>query len=277
MARWFGRKPRQPARNPGLCETSNAGFTTEAIPELTEGARALFNTPVEDCDPELLQLILSVFAMQLAEMPELGLSDAKALFATLWQRLGAPFGDTTPDTARAEESDHAPEASLHEVPTAPAAPPGSPPDEVPTANAAPEAPPASRPDESQAAHAAPEAPQDEVPAAHAAPEAPPTSPLDEATANNAAPEAPPPPDVQPETTAFGLPGHATIAAAGALKSPGNSAIPPRPGRRRRRSLHYQDRRRLSRHRRALTGRVPRGAPQTPPSRRLCYAACAGPP
>ena len=105
IARWFGRKQRRPAPTNAapLPDTPDAPFTPEAYPGLTPEACALLNTPVEDCDPDTLRLVLSVFATRLAKAPALGGLDANALFATLCERLGAapdsPAPDPQPDAA----------------------------------------------------------------------------------------------------------------------------------------------------------------------------------
>ena len=120
IARWFGRKPRRPAPSARLPlpDSDDAPFTPETWPGLTPEACAILNTPVEKCDPELLRLVLSVFAQHLANTPALGLTDPSALFATLCQRLGAPAGDM-PDTAPPDE---APGTGMQAVPDVPPEP-----------------------------------------------------------------------------------------------------------------------------------------------------------
>ena len=142
IARWFGRKRRRPAPS-GIAssrEASDAPFTPEAYPELSPAFCAILNTPVEDCDPEILRLMLCALAELLAS--ELGLPDAKAVFAELWDRLGAPLDQTAPDAA----PDAAPEAATIAVPDAPPEPPAEPPaaaqpDRAALATTAPQPPP----------------------------------------------------------------------------------------------------------------------------------------
>ena len=204
IARWFGVKRRQPERAP-LPDGDDAPFTPEAYPQFSPEACALLNTPVEECDPDILRLILSVLAVQIADSLAMSEADARALFTTLRQRLGAPLGDT-PDTAPEVEPDEAP-----------------------------------------------------------------------ATAMDAVPDAPPvSPDAPPETQPAGLPDCAAITAAAAPEIMPDTALPPPPGVHRTRSLQH-DHRRLSRRGRTALPRVSRGGQRRLPSRRLCYAACAGPP
>ena len=97
LARWFGRNRRQPALlgRPPFPDSDDAPFTPQAYPGLSPEACAILNTPVEDCDPEILRLLLAVLARHIADSmrPELGL-DAETLFSTLCDRLGTVPGDS---------------------------------------------------------------------------------------------------------------------------------------------------------------------------------------
>ena len=235
MARWFGRKPRQPASGPSLSATSDFQFTTEAYPELTPEACAILNTPVGDCDPELLRLMVSVFAAQLAAMPELGLSDAKALFATLWQRLGAPLGDTAPDAA----PDAAP-ATTTDAPTRS------------TAGIAGRSTGRGQQCRTRSAAGRSSGRRNERRARSAAGAA------ERAARSNSGKFT--------GQRGTRCPRHFENQAG--HHSPVEARFPPQPIARAPPAVPLSP---------SPTGRVPRAAPKTPPPRRLCYAACAGPP
>lgn len=121
FARWFRRKP-QPA-NPPLPDRDDTLFTPETHPAFTPEICALLNTRVEDCDPDLLLLVVAAFARSLAESlpPELGL-DARALFSTIWDRLGPPEGESQPEAPPAEQPPPAPATAKAAKPDAPVAP-----------------------------------------------------------------------------------------------------------------------------------------------------------
>jgi len=153
IARWFGRF-RRPAPASWMTDP-DAFFTTEQYPELTQGACDLLNTRIEDCDPDVLRLLLSVLAEHIARATGMNPDDAEALFGTLWQHLGAP-----PDQPPPADAPPAPPASSG----APEAPGTT--DEAPAA-APPPAPPASPPSPPQTQ--APDAPA--APAAAGAPDA----------------------------------------------------------------------------------------------------------
>lgn len=119
---WIARRlglGRQRSRRPRLPSLGNAPFTPETCPGLTLQDCAFLNTPVEDCDPEVLRPLLSALAQHIAAAlpPELGMSDPQAVFATLWGRLGC---ETTPAPAPPEHPDPAPPPSAEaDVPAAP--------------------------------------------------------------------------------------------------------------------------------------------------------------
>ena len=210
FARWFGPKRRQPASpaRPALPGSDDAPFTPEAWPGLSPEARAFFNTPVEDCDPEILRLLLTALAGHIADTmaAELGM-DAEALFATLCGRLATTPSETRPDTAEPAPTPRTPE---HAAPDAVATPPI---------------------------------------------QAQGTEPLDAATTAVAMRDTRPD-GIFPPASVFRR--SRTLVHAG------------RPFRHFHRSL--VDRGRLGFH------RFLPGTPQAlPPPRRLCYAACAGPP
>ena len=90
------RAPRQPRRRPTFVpkRRDDLAFTEAAFPDLTPAAREFFNTPVEDCDPAMLGLVLEQLAGAIAGMmtPQDGMQDARDVFLALNSRLGALTG-----------------------------------------------------------------------------------------------------------------------------------------------------------------------------------------
>ena len=81
-------------------------FTAEAFPDLTPAAREFFNTPMEQCDPAMLGLVLEALAGAIAGMitPQDGMRDARDVFLAMNSRLGALTGGmqgTPPETITA--------------------------------------------------------------------------------------------------------------------------------------------------------------------------------
>ena len=158
-----GCEPGQaPPSHQPAAPTGDPPFTPEKFPTLSPKACAILNTPAEGCDPEFVQLVLFVLAGIRAETPEMSVTEARALFAELWERLGGPIPGTSaaaeqhrpPDAAPAAAPDSAPDAAPQAAPVAaqatrPAAPNASSvtPHDLPAAPDAPTAPEAaSRPD-----------------------------------------------------------------------------------------------------------------------------------
>ena len=117
IARWFGRNRHHGASfsAPQSPDSGNGRFTPEAYPHLTPAVCDFLNTPVEECDPDILHLTLTLFARHLAESlpPELGLN-AEALFSTLLDRLGSEAGTAQPDAPPPEAP--APDDATHPAP-----------------------------------------------------------------------------------------------------------------------------------------------------------------
>jgi len=118
IASWFGRRPPTAWPLAALSDSDDILFTPERYPELTPGACALLNTPVEDLDLQVLQVLLSALTAHIAGALRLSPTDAEALFGTLCQRLGSSLGQPGPDDALPGPPDEAPAA-----PDAPPAPP----------------------------------------------------------------------------------------------------------------------------------------------------------
>jgi len=230
------RRQRCPAATsrPACLSQGDIHFTPQAFPQLSAKACAILNTPLKDCDPKTLKLLVSAFTQHVTQVmsPEAGVADRAAAFPNLLHRLNAALADTNTD------------ASLSITPQAAAATP---------TDAMPDAPIAS-------------------------PQPPPTAPTTQWT--NHAPRLSLLPLSGPP--ASDPPAEATIAAA-APQTPPDTAAPCATVRHRSRSFR-SDTQSFARQRRRhfrcrpLFPRAVRNRLQClPPSRRLCYAACTGPP
>ena len=112
LARLFGRKPRQHATAaPGRRATGRNGpFAAGSHPRLSPEERAFLNTPLEQCDPALLRIVVAVVARHIANSmpPGLGMSDDAVVFDQLWSRfsarLGLPQPESPPDPPVSEPS-----------------------------------------------------------------------------------------------------------------------------------------------------------------------------
>ncbi len=87
------------------------------FPNLTPAAREFFNTPLEDCDPAMVGLVLEALAEAIAGMmtPQDGMQDARDVFLALSSRLGALTGGThgtPPETVPADPAAAADPATL---------------------------------------------------------------------------------------------------------------------------------------------------------------------
>ena len=261
LSRWFGRRPSQCAprtRAPAQAE-DDAPLPWENHPRLTPELRDFFNTPVAQCDPLMLRIVLSVIARQIAaRMPAESGGDAQALFAQMWARL-APALET--------------HARAGEAPS------------LPAADAAPDAPPVQ---ESQAADApTPSTAVSETASCQPAPRAALVS--DGEAAHHAVPRTLSPSDMDRSSPVTPY-RSGSVPDGRASQETHSQASPPcrrRPAFARHdatgaprgtfEAWRYHPLRRLHRCRARLrlwwisALRSPR------PPRRWCYAACAGPP
>ena len=112
LARLFGRRRAMAAVPEQSRELPDFDFSDEAFPELSPEARAFFNTPLEECDPAMLGVVLEALAELIAGSmtPQEGMRDARDVFLALSSRMEAVSG----------EAGHAPPAALPEVAAAPA-------------------------------------------------------------------------------------------------------------------------------------------------------------
>jgi hypothetical protein len=236
------RRRRAPAGAPAFLDDSDTPFTPESCPQLSAKACAILNTPLGDCDPETLELLFSALAEHIAGLmsPESGATDAEATLPSLWDRLNAMLADAGAEPPPEAAPDAAPATPAEaEQNEAPAAP-------DPTAQTSPPAP-AKRP-----AKAAPfvAPPLPDPPAA----DPPPDAAITALAAGETAPDPAPLPGPVPH---------------------GGRPFPSFRDRGRQLARYY---RRLLHSCRLLFRRSWRDGPQCrPPQRRLCYAACAGPP
>ena len=253
MARLFDRRSAPAAVPEQSRALPDFDFSEEACPGLSPEARAFFNTPLQDCDPAMLGVVLEALAVMIAGSmaPQEGMRDVRDVFLALSSRMESVAG----------EAGHAPPAAPPEVAAAPA-------ESAATAAIDPAA------IEPQAA--SPEFPGTEprrasdTPWSDAADVAP-----GEAAAVSAAPDQAATAPAGPQA----LGGLVSGASTKNTRAADRGGVPPRYARRR----SFRDRlglamRRLMVWRRTIPFRsryVIRTLPQ--PARLLCYAACAGPP
>jgi hypothetical protein len=247
LAHLLARRERRSASvsRPACLGQGDVHFTPEAFPQLSPKACAVLNTPLKDCDPKTLDLVVSTFTQYVNQVmsPEVAPTDRAATLPNLWHRLSTALGDPEADTS----------------PLTPAAESATP------ADAAPDAPVASPNPPVEAPPTAPTRLWTNQP--------PPVSPvpLSGPPASDQPPDAttnPTTPETTPEIAAPSAP----VMHGGRPLS--NSGRPFR--------YHTQSfarwRRRLVRCCRALfPPGVRDGLPCPPPPWKLYYAACTGPP
>jgi hypothetical protein len=224
-----------------------------ACPGLSPEARAFFNTPLEECDPELLGIVLEALAEIIAGSmtPQEGMRDARDVFLALSSRLAAvsgEVGDVPPDAV--------PEVAA--APTDLAATAAIEPAAIDPQGASPKFPgPALLRDSGAPWSDAAEVAQGEAAGIGAAPEQDATAPA--------------------KLQASGI--SVSDTSMNNARAPNGSGVPPRYARRR----LFRDGPGFATRRFALPRRniilryryVIRTRPE--PARLLCYAACAGPP
>ena len=224
----------------------DAPFTPEAYPQLSPKACAVLNTPLKDCDPETVDLVISAFAQYIRDLmsPEPGMTDLEATLPNLWQRLSTALGGTKADTSFPATPDAAPTTATDAAPQVPVPsphPPAHSPLTEPTSSSAKDAPGVSP------------VPLSGPPASDHPADATITAPAPQATPDIAAPSAP------------------VVHGSRPLS---NTA----------RSFHHYTQSFARWRRRPLRSRRPLFPPGVrdglqclPPPRRLYYAACTGPP
>ena len=306
------RRPAATSR-PACLNQREIHFTPRAFPQLSAKACAVLNTPVKDCDPKTLKLLVSTFTQHINQVlsPEAGIADPAAVFPNLLHRLNAALADTKAAPSLSTTPQAVPATPADTVPDAPIASPDPPAlvsaftqhiNQVMLPEAGIADPAAAFPSlwhrlnaalaDTNAGASLSTTPQP-VPATStdAVPDAPIASPGPPAQAPTTGPttlSAKDAPSVSPlplsGPPASDPPTHATITPAAPQSTP-HIPTPSAPVVRRSRSCRYRTRsfarwrRRRVRCHRALFPRSLRASLQCPqpPPHRLYYAACTGPP
>jgi len=248
LARLLGRRQHRLAATsrPVWPNQGDIHFTPQAFPQLSPKACAILNTPLKDCDPKTLKLLVSTFTQHISQVmsPEAGITDPAAVFPNLLHRLNAALADTKADPS---------------LSTTPQAVPPTPPDSAPNAPAASPHPPVQAPPTAPTTQWTNQAPRVSPPPQSDPPI--PDQPAD--VAITAAPET------TPDIATLSSPvGHASRS----LSNPGRSFRSSPQSFARRRPRH------VPRCRAFVHVRSLRDGPQSPPPpRRLYYAASTGPP
>jgi len=109
-------------------------FTPQAFPQLSAKACAVLNTPLKDCDPKTLRLLVSTFTQHINQVmsPEAGITDPAAAFPNLLHRLNAALADTNADASLSITPPAVPATPADAVPDAPPQPPAQAPTTAPT-------------------------------------------------------------------------------------------------------------------------------------------------
>ena len=270
------RARRQPRRTPvGVPgRHHDLAFTAAAFPDLSPAAREFLNTPLEDCDPAMVGIVLEALADAIAGMmtPQDGMQDARDVFLALNSRLGALTGGmqgTPPESVLAEPDAAEPDAAAATPADPDAAVEAADPDTTGPQAAAPADAPATGP---QAA--APDMPGSAM-----------TPPDGNVGAQGAAAVATAGSDRPATPPATQPPSSPALIDTGTNTGPNTAQAPHdrrvNPCQSGRRSFRGGRRfaagglgcppRTIPFHRRTIVGYAAR------PPRLLCYAACAGPP
>jgi len=101
--RLAARRQHRPAAasRPAFLNQGDKPFTPEAFPQLSPEACAVLNTPVKDCDPKTLELLVSALTQHINQVmsPEARITDPAARFPDLWHRISTALDDTKADTS----------------------------------------------------------------------------------------------------------------------------------------------------------------------------------
>ena len=110
-----------PACRPHATVSGDLPFTPETCPGLPPEMCAFLNTPAGQCDPDILRVVLELLARHIADCmpPELGLTDAGAVFSTFRSRFGALLGEAGPDAPPGTEQPAAPVTAVDAGPDLP--------------------------------------------------------------------------------------------------------------------------------------------------------------
>ena len=125
LAPLLARRQYHPAAasRPAFRNHGDAPFTPEEFPQLSPKACAVLNTPLKDCDPKTLDLIVSTFAQYVNQVmsPEAGITNPAATLPNLGPRLSTALSDANADTSLPATPEPVPATVADTVPDAPAA------------------------------------------------------------------------------------------------------------------------------------------------------------
>jgi len=113
------------ARRSACLNHGNKPFTPEAFPQLGPKACAVLNTPLKDCDPKTLELLVSALAQHINQVmsPESGITDPAAALPNLWHRISTALDDTDAETSLPAKQEAVPTTPADALPDAPVASP----------------------------------------------------------------------------------------------------------------------------------------------------------
>jgi len=124
------RRHHRPAATsrPAFLNRGDKPFTPEAFPQLSPKACAVLNTPLKDCDPKTIELLVSALAQHISYVmsPETGITDPAAAFPNLWHRINAALAETQADTSLPATPQAAPATPADAMSDAPVASPHPP-------------------------------------------------------------------------------------------------------------------------------------------------------
>jgi len=129
LLRWLApllaRRQHHPAAasRPALLNHGDTPFTSEEFPQLSPKACAVLNTPLKDCDPKTLDLVVSTFAQYINQVmsPEAAITNRAATLPNLWHWLSTALSDANADTSLSATPEPVPTTLADPVPDAPAA------------------------------------------------------------------------------------------------------------------------------------------------------------
>ena len=113
---------------PAFLNQGDMPFTPEAFPQLSPKACAVLNTPLKDCDPKTIELLVSALVQHINQVmsPDSGITDPASAFPNLWHRISAALADTQADTSLPATPRAAPATPADAMPDAPVASPHPP-------------------------------------------------------------------------------------------------------------------------------------------------------
>ena len=118
----------QPPPAPHFSTRATSTSRQRLSPKLSPKACAVLNTPLKDCDPKTLELVVSAFTQHINQVmsPEAGITDPAAMFANLWRRISTALADTNVDASLSTTPQAVPATPADAAPDAPVASPHPP-------------------------------------------------------------------------------------------------------------------------------------------------------